>query len=228
MASHVQSRIASHDGVEQSSYSLQILQQPRSARACGHGESDRRYIDPPFIIKLMTKDPNRVTRGVNPEPDVSFFMTCRLCDQGGTEYEPVERYDGQRTSGYQRLLGQCVCTDFWGHDQKGQKGWFFWFSELSVRWPGKYRLKVTVVKIKLPESKTGRIPEVGKAMSDIFEVFSAKDFEGYAECTKLTRILKIQGGIFSRAIVTKCRGDEYGNEDGTMQSNRTPVTDLGD
>ncbi|GKU10555.1 unnamed protein product [Fusarium langsethiae] len=204
---------------EQFSYSLEILQQPRAARSFGQSDYDRRFIDPPPIIKMTKQSPDST------EQDYTFIMTAKLCNEDGTEYTLESKDEGRMSPKNQSMLGQNACNSLFAEDQNGQ-GWFFWFSELSVREPGKYRLEFTVFKITiLPKVQSGRSPEVAVTTSDVFQVYSAKDFKGYEGCTPLTIWLKGKGAIFTRAGGKRHRSDAD-SDDSTPSSKRKSIKDL--
>ena len=119
-----------------------------------------------------------------------------------------------------RLTGTLVASPFVGTDlgapasadDNASLGCFFIFPDLSCRQVGRYRLRFQIMKV-IPElmvvgSRTNIIRSVE---SDVFEVYSAKDFPGMRASTTLTRDLKRQGAAVS---VKK------GNEGSARQSNK--------
>lgn len=204
---------------EQSSYSLQILQQPRAARACGPATRDRRVIDPPIILKLVEKDPDLTTRDIGLGGGYFFTVTCKLCRANGEEYKTLaSEFEIPMRPENRPMLGENVCNGFIIDDEGDQNGCYFWFSDLSIRPIGDFRIEFTAVKIRAM-NKRGRHPEVGTTLSNVFRVHSTKDFKGYEECTVLTTWLRSKGAIFARAQGKKNQGDEVGDH-GTPSSNR--------
>lgn len=179
----------------QSIYSLQILQQPRAARACRQSDRDRRLIDPPIIIKLTEQHPGLTTRDVSLDGDDIFIVTCKLLRTNGDEYKTLASKSKSPMRRENRpMLGQDVCTGLFIGDSKGSNEYYFWFPDLSFRLPGQYRLKFTGVKI-------------------IFRVKSVKYFEGYERCSELTKWLKSKGAVFPRSEGKRKRGNDDGNHD---------------
>ncbi|KAK7416395.1 hypothetical protein QQX98_005211 [Neonectria punicea] len=177
-------------------YTLNIRQQPAAARSCGFGERDRRVIDPPPIVQL------HITSSVLTKEEVAkrlryphYIMTCSIYDHSGTRdaaFMP-EEYRQQR-----RLMGSLVGAPFVGKDEFGKEGCFFCFPDLSCRTPGAFRLKFSLVMIDPPRaSNILHFPVLIEARSNIFIVYSAKDFPGMQASTKLTKRLKEQGCIIS-------------------------------
>ncbi|KAF4333706.1 sexual development regulator velC [Fusarium beomiforme] len=177
-------------------YKLRIRQQPIAARSCGFGERDRRVIDPPPIVQLLVEAPN-----LTKEETVKhlryphYVMSCSIYDESGScdaSFMP-EEYRQQR-----RLMGLLVSAPFVGKDEHGEEGCFFCFPDLSCRTPGSFRLHFTLVKIDpLRAKEVKRFPTLVDAQSDVFTVYTAKDFPGMQASTKLTKRLKEQGCIIS-------------------------------
>lgn len=177
-------------------FRLSMRQQPQAARACGFGDRDRRVIDPPPIVQLyvdgpsLSKDEARSYLRYE-----SYVMNCSICDESGTQdasFMP-EEYQHQR-----RLMGSLVGTPFVGQDDHGEEGCFFCFSDLSCRTPGAFRLKFTLIMID--PSRAGAIrhfPVLTEIVSDVFHVYSAKEFPGMLPSSNLAKRLKEQGCIIS-------------------------------
>ncbi|PFH61685.1 hypothetical protein XA68_16568 [Ophiocordyceps unilateralis] len=177
-------------------FSLRMRQQPRAARACGFGDRDRRVIDPPPIVQLV------IESGSMTEDEVqsylrceSYVMNCAICDETGTRdasFMPDD-YQHQR-----RLMGSLVGTPFVGRDDKGVEGCFFCFGDLSCRTPGAFRLKFTLIMIDPMRAGIIRhFPILTEALSDVFYVYSAKEFPGMLPSSNLAKRLKEQGCIIS-------------------------------
>ncbi|KAG5931029.1 hypothetical protein E4U53_001987 [Claviceps sorghi] len=177
-------------------FKLSMRQQPQAARACGFGDRDRRVIDPPPIVQLfidsqsLTRDEARLYLRYE-----SYVMNCSICDETGTRdasFMP-EEYQHQR-----RLMGSLIGTPFVGQDDRGEEGCFFCFSDLSCRTPGTFRLKFTLIMID--PSRAGQVrhfPVLNELLSDVFHVYSAKEFPGMLPSSSLAKRLKEQGCIIS-------------------------------
>ncbi|KAH7162566.1 velvet factor-domain-containing protein [Dactylonectria estremocensis] len=177
-------------------YNLEIRQQPVAARSCGFGERDRRVIDPPPIIQLTISSSKLSKTEMNKRLRYPhYIMTCSIYDESGTQdaaFMP-EEYRQQR-----RLMGSLVGAPFVGKDEFNQEGCFFCFPDLSCRTPGAFRLKFSLVMIDPPRaSNVVHFPVLIEATTNVFTVYSAKDFPGMQASTKLTKRLKEQGCIIS-------------------------------
>lgn len=201
-------------------YNLTIRQQPLAARACGFGERDRRVIDPPPIVQLSLTDfdplsttdvselrwPFNVVHcallSVSSAAPAASAASAELSDADVTTV--TDPNDANKLS--RRLMGTLVASPFIGTDPdapasphpNARLGCFFIFPDLSCRQNGCYRLRFTLMKVNVELTPTGgQSSIVGAVESDVFEVFSAKDFPGMRASTRLTKELKMQGAAVS-------------------------------
>ena len=125
----------------------------------------------------------------------SYVMTCGITDETGSQdasQMPVE-YRHQR-----RLTGSLVGTPFVGRDEHDEEGCFFPFSDLSVRTLGTYRLKFSMIMIDPARGgQCKHFPILAEILSAPFDVYTAKEFPGINESTKLVRTLREQGCIIA-------------------------------
>ncbi|KAF8857314.1 hypothetical protein BDZ45DRAFT_435407 [Acephala macrosclerotiorum] len=182
----------------QPNYTLRMRQQPIAARACGFGERDRRVIDPPPILQMSVEDPNLSPdelRALIRQP--YSVVHCVLWD-------PVKDQDDTAMPGttdkrqQRRLMGTLVASPFVGKDEHGVEGCFFTFPDLSVRTPGTYSLKFSLINLDPSRMLPGsREPVRSVVKSSTFHVYNAKDFGGMRASTELTKTLKHQGCLIS-------------------------------
>ena len=173
-------------------YSLRMRQQPIAARACGFGERDRRVVDPPPIIELVARDPT--TGEQQYENDSYTTLHCVLIDAKTGEDQsqiPAARPD---MASAQRLMGNAVASPCVANDERGNRGSFFVFPDLSCRSPGQYKLLFRLLKINPHEMMTKSMNKIrARIESDPFEVFTAKEFPGMRASSSLLRALRAQG-----------------------------------
>ncbi|MCJ1475274.1 hypothetical protein MMC13_003936 [Lambiella insularis] len=200
--------LAPHLTTTPSRYRLTIRQQPIAARACGQGERDRRTIDPPPILQLTLTDFD--ADSPDDQAKLHWPMNIVHCALHSIPRRPsaaghdvstiVDPNNTDRQS--RRLMGTLVANPFIGTDPEtpstakktSRLGCFFIFHDLSCRQNGLYRLHFTLMSINVNSLTTGRtMPTVASVDSDVFEVFSAKDFPGMRASSVLTRGLKMQG-----------------------------------
>ena len=103
-------------------------------------------------------------------------------------------------------MGTLVASPFVGNDpeapssddENARLGCFFIFPDLSCRQNGHYKLRFTLMKVSMPNMGEGGQGSIaGSIDSEVFEVFSAKDFPGMRASTALTKELKRQGATVS-------------------------------
>ena len=101
-----------------------------------------------------------------------------------------------------RLMGTLVTSPFIGIDpdapasdnKNSRLGCFFVFHDLSCRQNGLYKLRFTLMHVNVELAFTGSRGKILSSVeSNVFEVFSAKDFPGMRPSTALTIDLKGQG-----------------------------------
>ncbi|PNY25538.1 Uncharacterized protein TCAP_04523 [Tolypocladium capitatum] len=206
-------------------FGLSLRQQPKAARACGFGDRDRRVIDPPPIVQLLIESASMTEDEVRSYLRYeSYVMNCAICDESGTRdasFMPDE-YQHQR-----RLMGSLVGTPFVGRDEEGVEGCFFCFPDLSCRTAGAFRLKFTLVMIDPARAGMVRhFPILTETLSEVFHVYSAKEFPGMLPSSDLAKRLKEQGCIISikkgndRSKNARGQGDLSENDDDGGGSSR--------
>ncbi|KAI9762238.1 MAG: CTP synthase ura7 [Chaenotheca gracillima] len=209
-----------------SRFELRVRQQPLAARACGFGERDRRVIDPPPIVQLFAKDPETG----EPDPNGLRYpfnvVHCTLWNENNSVDETALASQDHRMT--RRLMGTLVSSPFSGTDENGEDGSFFCFPDLSCRTHGKYRLRFVMMHIETSTVPSNSFcPIVAQAVSDVFTVFTAKDFPGMRASTPLTKALKRQGCAISvkkgneRATNARIRDENSADEEGDEGSERS-------
>ena len=117
-------------------------------------------------------------------------------------------------------MGTNIASPFYGKDEHNVEKCFFTFPDLSVRTPGTYSLRFTLVVLDYRKmgTKGCKAPVVATVKSNPFQVFNAKDFRGMRASTTLTKSLKAQGCLIpvkkgnSRAKPSGDDDDDDGNE----------------
>ena len=173
-------------------YVLTVRQQPAAARACGFGERDRRVIDPPPILELKITD--RETGRPESDPDSYLALHCTLLNHDGTDDETEAPPTQEGMNSTRRLMGTLVASPYPAKDENGVAGTFFVFPDLSCRSTGKYRLRFKLLRIDFRMMTPGATHgSVASITSDIFSVYTAKDFPGMRASSALLKSLRRQG-----------------------------------
>ena len=178
---------------------MTVRQQPIAARACGFGERDRRVIDPPPILQLVLEDPKATPEELTTRlRQVHLVVHCTLWDPA-TDADASSMPGTTDKRQQRRLMGTLVSSPFIGKDEFNVEGCFFTFPDLSVRTPGTYSLKFSLIVIDPHKIATpgNRAPINAVVKSGAFNVFNAKDFGGMRASTELTKRLKYQGCLIS-------------------------------
>jgi hypothetical protein len=93
-----------------------------------------------------------------------------------------------------RLMGQLVASPSLAKDEHDIEGCFFCFPDLSCRTHGRYRLRFVLMRLDPADLVVGGTsPILTEVLSDVFTVYTAKDFPGMKSSSALTRALKLQG-----------------------------------
>lgn len=212
-------------GVE-TGYDLKVRQQPERARMCGFGEKDRRPIDPPPIVELIKTD-----GPPTPEEIQGLVLQCTLWNEQGTEHRNIirtmtsgstpglgsgEELPTQPEEKYARvMMGNIFANSILLEDDKGVRGYFYIFPDLSIRVEGRYRLKFDLLHLVLPPDMVpGGHRVVAEKLSDIFVVYAAKKFPGMTESTELTKAIARQG------VKISVRGEPRGRREGKGNTKR--------
>lgn len=216
--------------VAQMNFTLKMRQQPQAARACGSGERDRRNIDPPPIVQLHIDGPGITREEVNRYLRYEgYVMSCGIYDESGTKdaSQMPSEYRYQR-----RLTGSLVGTPFHGKDDADEEGCFFPFSDLSIRTLGRYRLKFTLTMLNISNLvQNARFPILAETLSDALDVYTAKEFPGINQSSKLVRTLREQGCIIAikkgndKKKKARGPGNEDEGEEDDEEDNYAPYTD---
>jgi hypothetical protein len=149
-------------------------------------------IDPPPIIQLLVTDPKT---GAPDTEELRYSLNvvhCTLWNSDGTNEETALIQPDRRTT--RRLMGQLVASPSVAKDEHDVEGCFFCFPDLSCRTHGRYRLRFVLMRIDPMNLHVGGYsPILTEVLSDVFTVYTAKDFPGMRPSSALTRALKLQG-----------------------------------
>nr|OQO32207.1 hypothetical protein B0A51_00576 [Rachicladosporium sp. CCFEE 5018] len=193
-------------------YTLTIRQQPLAARACGFGERDRRVIDPPPILQLRTTD--RVTGAPAADHNAMFALHCTLLHESTDKDETQASPGGPEMPATRKLMGTLVASPYPAKDEHGVAGTFFVFPDLSCRNPGKHRLHFKLLRIDPMNMTKGAVHgAVASVVTDIFDVYPAKDFPGMRASSALLKALRRQGlnvGVKKGSEARKGKGKKGG------------------
>ncbi|KAK9367114.1 velvet factor-domain-containing protein [Lipomyces kononenkoae] len=204
-----------------SSYTAQfyIIQQPDRARACGNADRDRRCLDPPPVLKLEVRSLATGEVDIQYMKRYSWIVQCFLYSASSDI-----RHDKQlplQTGGRLLIRGNMVSNaqyaDLGIEGHKGE-GCYFCFPDLSFSVAGFYRLKFQWAWIDHNISSHGHqvrsMGLMGYQISDVFQVYSAKDFPSMLPMTPISLSLK-RHGLWIRGGMQRSKRPEHPRQTGT-------------
>ncbi|KAK7208094.1 velvet factor-domain-containing protein [Myxozyma melibiosi] len=168
-------------GLSVSDYILQLRQQPIRCKAAGASDralADRKAIDPPPIVHLIVRDGDPHCEWLQ---SPFFFMCANL-------YDPVHDTPVPRPPS-ETLAGTLVSSLHRVRDEEDNEGGYFVFGDLSVKLEGQFRLQFSLFEML----DGAQVEFITSIMTDVFTVFSAKQFPGVLESTSLSRQFSDQG-----------------------------------
>ncbi|KAI9104600.1 velvet factor-domain-containing protein [Phlyctochytrium arcticum] len=105
------------------------------------------------------------------------------------------RETDQKRDMIQTLVGSVVSPCVPLEDLEGREGLFFVFHDLSIRTPGQYRIRFSLLKLVANASmgQPSGTPILATAMSDVVSVYQPKRFPGLLGTTELSECFARQG-----------------------------------
>ncbi|KAH6599181.1 hypothetical protein BASA50_003209 [Batrachochytrium salamandrivorans] len=195
-------------------FKLKLQQQPLRGRMCGFSAvNDRRIIDPPLVLQLVTSDATSVLesglKSTNPtlchislwssdrRTDCGAVLNPRHKGQSSKSQEKSSRKNGHTSyedNQYcQTIIGTTTALPQVLVDVDGTPGVFFVFHDLSVRVQGSYTLRCQLLELS---TKDGQLPVMvtrDVAFTHPLHMFSPKHFPGMGESTELSKCFARQG-----------------------------------
>lgn len=144
-------------------------------------------------------------------------LHCTLLNPANQEDEtqaPSNPTDMQST---RRLMGTLVASPYQAKDENSIAGTFFVFPDLSCRAPGRYRLHFKLLRIDPFNMQQGAIHgTVANIITEVFNVYTAKDFPGMRASSALLKALRRQGlnvGVKKGSEARRGKGGRMKKED---------------
>ncbi|KAG1463157.1 hypothetical protein G6F55_002553 [Rhizopus delemar] len=207
---YLTSNSAAMQHTDSNRFILSVRQQPVQARSSTNNEKDRRPVDPPPIVQIELDNTN-TQESQHFLQNPYLFMCVSLADPDTLE---------EIVSISQNILsGQTTSSMYKLKDVNNQDGGFFVFGDLSVKSEGKFRLKFSVFSI----DEMG-VTNLKSTYSDIFQVYSTKNFPGMLESTFLSRSFSDQGARIRirkehRVQMVSSRKRKLSSADKTLEQN---------
>ncbi|KAK9333543.1 velvet factor, partial [Lipomyces starkeyi] len=167
-------------------YMLEIRQQPIRCKAAGTSEralADRKAVDPPPIIQLTVTDGDSHREWLQ---SPFFFMCANL-------YDPVVDTPITRPPS-ETLAGTLVSSLHRVRDGNDREGGYFVFGDLSIKLEGKFRLQFNLFEmLEFVPFCGAQVEFITSTISDVFTVYSGRQYPGVLESTSLSRQFSDQG-----------------------------------
>ncbi|KAK9432105.1 velvet factor, partial [Lipomyces doorenjongii] len=172
-------------GLRVEDYVLEIRQQPIRSKAAGTSEralADRKAVDPPPIIQLTVSDGDSHREWLQ---SPFFFMCANL-------YDPVVDTPIARPPS-ETLAGTLVSSLHRVRDGNDREGGYFVFGDLSIKLEGKFRLQFNLFEMLEFVPFGAQVEFITSTISDVFTVYSSRQYPGVLESTFLSRQFSDQG-----------------------------------
>ncbi|KAJ8094671.1 hypothetical protein PM082_010677 [Marasmius tenuissimus] len=174
------------------SYRLEVVQQPTRAAEFRNAPLSRLPITPPVIVRLVIRDSSG--NPVVPNVELPFLIAhlSLYSEDGRTRLDT-----GSPVPTGPMLYGNLVASLAHLEDLQGNKGLFFIFPDVSVRWRGRYRLGVTLLRISDAVSPgvlgiTQQTSALAETRTSAFDVLGLHEYTAVPQ-TRLTQTFLRQG-----------------------------------
>ncbi|TDZ31881.1 Spore development regulator VOSA [Colletotrichum spinosum] len=167
--------------------SLVIQQQPEHAKVAGGKDKDRKPIDPPPVVQLVTDERN-FDRSLYGRPDACLQNPYYFVDVALLADDLDGKQAKQEQDVSKALHGTTVSSLHKVKSMSGIEGGYFIFGDLSVKTEGFYRLRFSLYELRGEDTYL-----VTSTTSLRFQVHTQRSWPGMKESTDLTRHLSDQG-----------------------------------
>ncbi|KAK9334170.1 velvet factor-domain-containing protein [Lipomyces starkeyi] len=210
------------------SYTAQfyIIQQPDRARSCGNADRDRRCLDPPPVLKLEVRSLATGAVDIPYMKRYSWIVQCFLysADSNNGQGEQLSLHSGGRLLIRGNMVGNAQYADLGIDGHKGESC-YFCFPDLSFSTAGYYRLKFQWAWIdqNIPSHnhQVRSMGMMGYQISDVFRVYSAKDFPSMLPMTPISLALK-RHGLWIRGGIQRTRRSDHPRQVPASRSKQVP------
>lgn len=183
-------------------YHLEVVQTPERTAEFGNAVLSRLPLAPALIVKLTVRD--RSGQVIQIHGELPFLVAhLALLSENGSQYVDSSLGNDQLAiSPSQRLLyGSLVSSPHYLQNQQGHPGIYFIFPDVNVRNCGRYRLKVSLLKIARPDGNhvinEGSGTTLVSTRTRVFEVVPQAEYVAPAT-TSLTQCFHRQGARMSQ------------------------------
>ncbi|KAJ3391535.1 hypothetical protein HDU92_008984 [Lobulomyces angularis] len=168
-------------------YRLILRQQPQHGRLFGGSDKDRRMLDPPPILELLSVDENDQLYPIIKDSRY-YCVRVELCRK-----LHIPKQANKPLSIFPCLVGTLIENSRVLTDDLGRIGTFFIFNDLSIRDQGIYVLKFSFFDLESEGSLITTTTAAAVIFSKAFPISTAREFKGVLKSSALTKVFKSQG-----------------------------------
>ncbi|KAJ2891678.1 hypothetical protein GGI21_003349 [Coemansia aciculifera] len=193
-------------------FQLKVVQQPQRARVFSAGERDRRPIDPCPIVKVQEIQTGGTVVDIE-DLDCKYIVNVQLFSENGAtaiDQVPISMVlpipmvvdSSQNGAGSQAAIDDGTVHAIFGEreasvrsakDLDDEQKAFYCFPNMRVRIVGRFRLNFSMFYLPSEGLPSGCSIVLATAMSEVFTVYSVRDFPGIGKTTALSKKLSSQG-----------------------------------
>ncbi|EGO22122.1 hypothetical protein SERLADRAFT_357113 [Serpula lacrymans var. lacrymans S7.9] len=177
------------------SYYLDVVQHPQRTAEFGSASLSRLPLAPPIVVQLIVRD--RFGNSIIPEMELPFLIAhLSLFTDDGRPLDVGSSPTGEVPP--RRLLyGNLVASPQKLRDLQGRLGLYFLFSDVSIRWRGRFQLGIALLRISETDpSGAMSIAEHGTVLAQArtrpFDVLAHENYVAPSQ-TRLTQCFLRQG-----------------------------------
>ncbi|KAJ7050537.1 velvet factor-domain-containing protein [Mycena amicta] len=176
------------------SYQLNVVQNPVRTAEFRSATLSRLPLSPPTVVQLTVRDSSG--NSIVPDEEIPFLIAylSLYAENGTTILDMGSSMDLRLGAPPPILYGNLVSSLQHLEDHNGNRGMYFIFPDVSIRWRGRYQLGIHLVKISRPDS-SGLAEEasaLAQAQTNTFDVVPYHEYTVPPQ-TRLTQTFLRQG-----------------------------------
>jgi len=178
------------------SYHLDVVQHPQRTAEFGSASLSRLPLAPPIVVQLIVRD--RFGNVIIPEMELPFLVAhLSLFSDDGTRPLDMGTAPNGDAPPRRLLYGNLVSSPQKLRDLQGRLGLYFLFSDVSLRWRGRFQLGISLLRISQTDasgvmSVASQGTVLAQAQTRPFDVLTHENYVAPAT-TRLTQSFLRQG-----------------------------------
>jgi len=178
------------------SYQLDVVQHPQRTAEFGSASLSRLPLAPPIVVQLIVRD--RFGNVIIPEMELPFLVAhLSLFSDDGTRPLDMGTSPTGEAPPRRLLYGNLVSSPQKLRDLQGRLGLYFLFSDVSIRWRGRFQLGIWLLRISQTDASgvmsiASQGTVLAQAQTRPFDVVTHENYVAPAT-TRLTQSFLRQG-----------------------------------